>query len=203
MASIEEARLTLRFGDGWSAVKWDAVPGKDPPPHPYREGIEKLNGRLDGRSESSKAVDVVAASPSPLLVLIEIKDFRTVHGSDGHAGALAFGGRWQELPLEIALKVRDTIAGIYGVVQRNNPEAVAAWCRGALGKDIKVVALVLQDTERPREPRSKRAARDSEMLTSLRRHLAWLTTRRNDIAVIDRLDGPFPPWLDELSITST
>ena len=202
MKEIEEGRLTLRFAVGWNAIKWDADASKgDAPPYLYREGIEKLNGELDGRAESTKAVDVVASPPEPLLVLIEIKDFRSTSTGEG-ARFLAAGGRWRELPLEIALKVRDTLAGVYGTVHLGTASQIA-WLRAALHAGARIVALVPQDADRPREPRAKRVARDDEMLRSLRRRLAWLTRDPHHIAVIDRLDGSFPHWLDGLSITST
>ena len=202
MTEIREGRLTLRFVDGWSALKWDAeLSNGDPPPFLYREGIERLKGELEDRTESTKAVDVVASPPSPLLVLIEVKDFRSTSTGEG-ARSLAAGGRWRELPLEIALKIRDTLAGVYGVVQLGTTAEVA-WLRPALGAGSRIVALVPQDPVRPREPRTKRAARDNEMHTSLRRRLAWLTSNAHHIVVIDRLDGPFPLWLNGLTITST
>ena len=195
---IDEERIRLAFSDSWNASKWDAA-APDPPPHPYRDGIERLKGKLDDRDESTKAVDVVAVSPSGRLCLIELKDFRTEHGTDGGPRAVAFGGRWKDLPFEVALKVRDTLAGLYGVVQRTDPASVAAWVKPVLGTPVLVVALIAQDATRPSEPASKRAARDGEMLKNLRRKLAWLTADRRDVLVLDPVAAAsFPRELDGL-----
>ncbi len=197
--TLREARLVLRFPPGWHAVKWDATPGgepPDPPPFLHADGIGKLQGALDGRSESSKAVDVVASPPTPVLILIELKDVRSDPATVGGARALAYKGRWKSLPLEIALKVRDTLAGVHGVVQRGEPTEVAAWMRAAQGGNTRVVALVAQDAHRPNEPETKREARDSEMRKNLRRMLAWLTKDPQAVVVLDPLRDVWPRWMD-------
>ncbi len=58
---IVEGRLEVTFDQNWRALKWDAVPPDDPPPYLYREGIGKLQGDVDDRPESTKAVDIVAS----------------------------------------------------------------------------------------------------------------------------------------------
>ncbi|MGC4066737.1 MAG: hypothetical protein QM784_19300 [Polyangiaceae bacterium] len=83
-------RLTFTFGDTWTfATKWDDE-------WAYRSGISKLHGVLDGSSESTKAVDLVAVQ-NGTLVLAEAKDFRPA--IDCEAGmtpnALAYAGRWE------------------------------------------------------------------------------------------------------------
>lgn len=196
---IDEERIRLTFSERWNAIKWDAK-DTDAPPRPYRDGIERLKGELERRTESTKAVDVVAVSPTGRLCLIELKDFRTEHGADGGPRALAFGTRWRDLPLEVALKVRDTLAGLLGVVQRGDPASVAAWVKPAIGSPVLVVALIAQDATRPSEPASKRAARDGEMLKNLRRKLAWLTADRRDVLVLDPVaSASFPRELDGLT----
>jgi hypothetical protein len=196
---IDEERIRLTFRDPWNAIKWDAK-DTEPPPRPYRDGIERLKGELDGRTESTKAVDVVAVSPAGRLCLIEIKDFRTGHGVGGGPRAVAFGGRWKDLPIEVALKVRDTLAGLCGVVQRDDPASVAGWVGPALGTPVLVVAFIAQDAVRSSEPASKRAARDSQMLKSLRQKLAWLTTSYRDVLVLDPIAAvSFPRELGALT----
>lgn len=198
--AIVEQRLTLTFDTNWRALKWDAQSPTDPPPYLYREGIERLKGQLDRREESTKAVDVVASSSTPELTLIEIKDFRT-DWSVGAPRSVTFGGRWQELPLEVALKVRDTLAGIYGVAQSTS-DANTTWLRDALTSGVRVYAFVLQDAVRPSETHSKRNARDSELRNNLRRRLAWLTTDRQRVNIVDPIAEPIPRPLTGLTVTS-
>jgi len=135
-------------------------------------------------------------------VLIEIKDFRSDPSDDGGARAMAFAGRWRSLPLEIALKVRDSLAGLQGVIQRNQPADLSGWIRGALHGRIRVAAFLAQDAVRPAEPASKRAIRDSELRKNLQRRLAWLTTDRHAVVVLDPLRDPMPAWLDGLRCTA-
>lgn len=190
--TIDEGRMRLAFAEGWHAIKWDAG-ASDPPPHPYRDGIERLKGDVEGQPESTKAVDVVAASPAGRLCLLELKDFRPDRSAASEPRSLAFGGRWQEVPVELALKVRDTLAGLYGVVQRDTPSAVAAWVAPTFGPPVFVCALVAQDATRPSEPRAKRQARDSELLKNLRRRLAWLTASSRAVMVLDPFQAAVPP----------
>jgi len=164
---------------------------------------ELKSTRTDGspgtRDESTKAMDVVAARPSSPLLLIEIKDFRST--GDGKR-SVAFNGRWKELPLEIALKVRDTLAGVYGVIHIGTATD-AAWLRAALCDGVRIVALIPQDAKRAGETDGKRKIRDAEMLKNLQRRLAWLTRLEHQISVIDDLRTTLPPWLRGLTITST
>src|SRR5437879_646516 len=121
MIRLDVERLQFNFGACWrAALKWDDSDS------PYRNGIEKLKGTLDGREESTKAVDVVAVHEARLC-LVEVKDFRPRVGEAGiEPNAAAFAGRWQTLPLEIALKVRDTLAGLIGVVSYDTPSELAS-----------------------------------------------------------------------------
>jgi len=199
--NLDEQHVRLTFSNAWSAVKWDA-PASDPPPHPYRDGIEHLKGELDGASESTKAVDVVAVSPAGCLYLIELKDFRTDYAAGGVPRALAFGTRWKDLPLEVALKVRDTLAGVCGVLQRDSPATIAEWIKPALGKPVRVVALIAQ-TKRASETAAKRTIRNDELLKNLRRKLAWLTENRRHVLMLDPgASQSFPTDLDGLSAAS-
>lgn len=91
MTTIREKNLLFSFDDTWHAVKWDEHAD-------YRNRIGKL--------EPTKAVDIVAVHGGSHAYFIEIKDFR---GSHAEKKAVKEG-----LLTEIALKVRDTIAGVIG-----------------------------------------------------------------------------------------
>lgn len=201
--TLGKGRIVLHFPDGWHVVRWDARVGVDPAPYPYHDGIGKLLGALDGRTESTKAVDLVVSPPTPTLLLIELKDFRAQAGTGDKARALAFAGRWKDLPLEIALKVRDSLAGVHGLVQRGAPPALAAWMAPALRAETWVVAWIAQDAHRPNEPENKRKARDSELRNNLRRQLAWLTREARRVMVLDPLRDAMPRELAGIQCRAT
>jgi energy-coupling factor transporter ATP-binding protein EcfA2 len=86
----------------------------------------------------------------------------------------------RELPLEIGLKARDTIAGVAGLVSLGNPpELPERWLRAVRGgnRPIHVVAWVAEDPARPGELAHKRKIREQERLSVLKQRLAWLTPR--------------------------
>ena len=89
MPEIKEGMLVFLFPGGWDAGKYDAWAF-------YLRRFQKICG-------GAKAVDIVAVSPGPQreLWLIEVKDYRI------HRRTKAL-----DLPLEVALKVRDTLAGL-------------------------------------------------------------------------------------------
>ena len=87
MIEIEEGRLTFAFPDGWTAAKYDAWAF-------YRNQFQNVAG-------GCKAVDLLALGPNRTLWLIEVKDYRA------HPRT-----KVQDLPSEIAVKVRDTLAAL-------------------------------------------------------------------------------------------
>jgi hypothetical protein len=101
MTELRVDGVMLLFDDAWSVAKWDDSIW-------YRSGIERLQGDLDGRSEGTKAMDVVGMRDD-IPYLFEVKDFRgyPIENKYRHVS---------ELPLEIGLKARDTIAGMVGIV---------------------------------------------------------------------------------------
>ena len=96
--SFDEGGLRFVFGDAWQVEKYDE----------HRDYREKV-GRLPG----SKAVDFVGILDSHDCYLIEVKDFR------GHQAAM----RQQlsgDLEKTVALKVRDSIAGLIGAFRTSS-----------------------------------------------------------------------------------
>lgn len=182
---LKEGRIEFTFDPCWVALHWDVAGG------PYRdEGIEKLGGTLDGRSESTKSVDFVARRKgippreAPLL-LIEVKDISREEDLKP----------LNERALEIALKVRDTIAGIQGVVQRNHPKGVAASLgMGQWFMRVKVVAWVpTNKTQRLQQ------TYPHTLWVALRKRLQWLTRDPADVVVYDPLLDPPPDTLQGVS----
>ncbi|HEX4417301.1 MAG TPA: hypothetical protein VH165_05350 [Kofleriaceae bacterium] len=85
-----------------------------------------------------------------------------------------------ELPLEIGLKARDTVAGLLGWVALGKQDDLPRrWVRAVCDQQraIHVVALIAEDAARPGEPLHKRAAKESERMNRLKQRLAWLTPR--------------------------
>jgi hypothetical protein len=165
LTSLAIDGIDFEFDDRWLVTKWDESPW-------YRDKIERLKGEVDGKSESTKAVDVVGLhDETPYL--IEVKDFRgfAIENKQRQLG---------ELPLEIGLKARDTIAGIAGLVALGETaELPVRWLRAVREgpRPVHVIAWVAEDLARPGELAHKRASREHERLSVLKQRLAWLTRR--------------------------
>ena len=93
MTRFEESRLIFKFGDSWQVIQYDA---KD---SDYTKGL--------GIIEGSHAVDFVGIHDE-ILYLIEVKNYHNCRIEN--KPKLENG----ELAVELAQKVRDTIAGIVG-----------------------------------------------------------------------------------------
>ncbi|KPA17871.1 cysteinyl-tRNA synthetase [Candidatus Magnetomorum sp. HK-1] len=100
MRIITEGDLRFSFPDDWSIVKFDDC-------NFYRHRISKC--------QETKAVDILAWS-GEVLYMIEAKDFRREKIKNQPR---LTGG---ELAIEVAQKVRDTIAGIFGAYRWKNEE---------------------------------------------------------------------------------
>jgi hypothetical protein len=171
VTTFDEGALRVAFGERWVVEKWDASAV-------YTRGIGTLSGELtdargQARAEGTKAVDFVGVLDGAALHLVELKDFRG-HRIENKARQL------QELPLEIGLKVRDTLAGLVGAGAKEGAPAWVARCGTALAgrkHPVRVVAWILDDAARPGEDARKRAARSSERTQRIKQRLAWLTAR--------------------------
>ena len=152
--TFNEGFLAFAFDNGWRAEKYDKH-------YDFRRKIGKL--------QSTKAVDFIAFDGAECL-FIEVKDFRT-HRIDNK---LRLSG---PLAQEVALKVRDSIAGIIGATRCScTPETWAPFAQSIANpkKQLKVILWVEDDTAwNPWVWRQK-----ASVLTNvLRKQLAWLTTR--------------------------
>lgn len=87
MPAINEGQLTFQFPDNWKATKYDDWSF-------YRNQFMSVCG-------SAKAVDVLALSPDRCAWLIEVKDYRVYPRT-----------KPTDLPVEVACKVRDTLAAL-------------------------------------------------------------------------------------------
>src|SRR5699024_4440917 len=109
-------------------------------------GIRKLNGELtDTRTntkvpQGTKGIDFVGIGMGGLY-LFEVKDFRGYAAENAHRQEV-------ELPLEVGLKVRDTVAGIIGA---HGTAPAAPWIEQAIAvlaqrrRSVHVVAWIVED----------------------------------------------------------
>jgi hypothetical protein len=177
--------ISFKFDDSWSIIKWDESRW-------YLEAIYKLNGQLDDRPEGTKAVDAVGIRDG-VPYLFEVKDFRGVAIENKQR-------QLHELPLEVGLKARDTVAGLLGwVALGKQDELPLRWVRAAHDQRqrVRVVALLAEDASRPGEPSHKRDARELERASRLKQRLAWLTPR---VLVNDPLRDT--AWLQQMGMTT-
>ncbi len=95
VTTIVEGKLSHSFPAGWTASQYDR----------WTFYLRHFKGACCG----NKAVDIVAVQQGPkVLWLVELKDYRVFRRT-----------KTIPLPEEIALKVRDTIAGLLVVSQRD------------------------------------------------------------------------------------
>lgn len=139
--TVERQRFV--FGGHWTVVfKYDDTAF-------YREGPERLKGDLIKRSNSStkvvpqatRAVDVIGVHATNGLLLLEAKDFRGFRTENEHRVK-------GEAALEVALKVRDTIAALVGAARKPVDEFPAEDVTAFLaqGRRVSVVLWLEDDT---------------------------------------------------------
>lgn len=124
MPEIREGRLIFHFPADWHVVKYD-----DP------TGFSIRRFAVDG----TKKVDILALSPEPRLHIIEIKDFRH-HGIE-NLHRMQTGSR-RPLHIEVAKKVRDTMAVLVAAYREGDP-TLDPFCEHLLGSRAQPVEVVL------------------------------------------------------------
>jgi len=123
MTAICEGDLAFSFPDDWRAGKYDEWAF-------YRNQLGK---RLQG----TKGADIVAVDPRGSAWLIEVKDYRR-----------GGGAKASELPEEIALKARDTLAGLAAAQVNATDEDEKAVAHAALRRSrLRVVLHLEQPTK--------------------------------------------------------
>lgn len=126
MSEFAEGRLVFVFPDDWTAVKYDTWAF-------YRNQFQSVAG-------GCKAVDLLAVEPTRTLWLIEVKDYRA------HPR-----GKVQDLPDELAVKVRDTLAALLPAAVRANDNDERRAARAALrAVGLRVVLHLEQPVKRSR-----------------------------------------------------
>lgn len=176
MTRFEEGYLVFEFGEKWRVFKLDEH-------RDYREHIGKI--------DETKAVDFVGIFNNEILYFIEIKDFRgyrienkerllksqlpscqLVNGEcQFHKGSLS-------LPIELAQKVRDSIACIIASCRTSSEPK--DWLPYAnllchQKKEIKVILWLEEDL--PHYPSLRKKARASTSTKIFKQKLKWLTSK--------------------------
>lgn len=148
MPTFNEGYLRFEFGNGWVVSKYDEHPF-------YRNRMQKL--------PNTTAVDFVGVQYGSVY-LIEVKDFR------GHR----IENKARDLAVEVAYKVRDSIAGLVGAQRDASGPHADALCASAqvlLNAEVRVVLWLEEDT-----PVST-AARRSALAGEVKKYLRWLKAR--------------------------
>ncbi len=157
MSRFAEGSLEFDFGNKWRVVKLDEH-------RDYRDRIGKL--------ESTKAVDFLGILDEQELYLIEVKDFR------GHRIETKDRLSKGELPIEVAQKVRDSLACIVGAYHTSSePEYWQPYARLLCHRDrgIKIV-LWLENDPLPSHRRARQKAKASISGNVFKQKLTWLTS---------------------------
>lgn len=157
MTAWNEGYIRFEFGSAWNVLKLDEDAG-------YRSGIEKV--------DETKAVDFAGMYDKGDLFLIEVKDFRKYRIPNKQR--LSSG----ELAIEVAQKVRDSLACIIGCHRTNDASAV--WTEMAKilmdrKKEIKVVIWLEHDLPSHSQSRNKAIAGIGTDV--FKKRLFWLTKK--------------------------
>jgi hypothetical protein len=154
--TISEGFLRFHFDESWIVIKYDDH--KD-----YRERI--------GRLPDTKAVDFAAIHDVVFLFFIEVKDFRGYRIQNRHR---ILDG---ELAVEVAQKVRDSVAGIVAAHHRGSTKVWDEFIACLTSSENPVRVLLWLEDDLPPGPRGRRPNQASVLIDRLKQHLRWLTTR--------------------------
>ena len=160
---LKVEKQLFEFGDRWrSAFKYDGTDF-------YNKEAKRLGGEVKGKAESARAVDLIGLHEVSGLWLLEVKDFR------GHRSANK--RRIQgEVALEVAVKVRDTVAALVGAARKPVTEFPAGKLMKAFERNRPVtVVLWLEDDTFRDEAKAKHQL--SVLNNVLKTQLAWLNAR--------------------------
>ncbi|KYG07072.1 hypothetical protein BE21_31220 [Sorangium cellulosum] len=169
MKAIDVERIRFEFGDSWSlAEKWDES-------RAFLSGIGKLQGEWTDDDTGAlarvgtKAVDIVGVRDDRLY-FIEVKDYRGYPIETKKRQP-------HELPIAIACKVRDTVAGLVGAGRQGAAPWVESCARLLVEQKarVHVIAWIADPDLRAAEPIKKREIWQKERSDRLKQRLSWLT----------------------------
>ena len=162
MAVIQEGNLKFNFGSSWNVIKYD-------------ENGSFYRTKISNSIEQTKAVDFLCIRNEKPLCMVEIKDYSL---------GVSESEKFENVPKVVALKTRDTIAGIVGGLHcaTNSDQR---FFRKAYNKltDAPFVVFFFEDLLTPKRHHPLAIdAKKGVLLKSLKKHLRWLT---GNVAVID------------------
>jgi hypothetical protein len=174
---MREGNLDFEFGPSWTVLKYD-------------EAGRFYKTKMSANVAPTKAIDFlcIPGNQQPLL-LMEAKDFSL---------GVPHREKFDNVPMAVAIKARDTVAGIVGgshCATDAGERALFRVSRRKLDVSPRVVFFFSDlGTSIRREPRRAMQARDV-LLKQLKRHLSWLT---RDIAVVGLDD--YRSFISDLTI---
>jgi hypothetical protein len=124
---LDEGQLRFVFGDEWQVERYDRGELGEQGHSYYRNQVSRL--------PNTKAVDFMALLNGEDVYFIEIKDFRNYRIEN--KTRLTSG----ELALEVAHKVRDTLAGLMGATRNESPATILSETTGLIINRTKTVRV--------------------------------------------------------------
>lgn len=155
MTQIKEGYLAFEFGHRWRVFKLDDH-------RDYRKRIGKL--------EETKAVDFLGILDENELYFIEVKDFRE-HRIENRDRILK-----GELAIEVAQKVRDTLACIIGAYRTSSsPDFWQLYARLLCDTNVRINVVLWLEHDLPSHPQQREKTRASVRGNVFKQKLNWLT----------------------------
>ena len=160
---IDEGKLRFEFESQWRVARYDGDEKTAPAHAFYQNQVSRLPG--------TKAVDVVGILAAEGGCFIEIKDFRGYRIQNKKR--LSSG----ELAIEVAQKVRDTVAGLGGAVRNESTPSVLTETGSLLLNKTKALRIVLWlEDDTALNPKAW-AEELNTLTTRIQTYLRWLTPR--------------------------
>jgi hypothetical protein len=164
LTDIDEKKQRFTFDESWAtAFKFDD--------HPQAGRALALAGRWENHdgtwsTASSRSVDIVGLRNTKIY-LIEVKDFRLAPAANR--------ARWTGggLALEVATKVRDSLATLIGGVHADDPAVWRPLARAVAAKEAPVVVVLFLETG-PVPAAARRPVTLKTLGDELKRRLKWL-----------------------------
>ncbi len=160
MTVIREGNLEFSFGNSWDVCKYDGNGSY------YKTLMEK-------NVKPTKAVDFLCFCSAHRLFMLEVKDFSL---------GVPNREKFENIPMSVAIKARDTIAGIIGGSHcASNDEQTFFKNSYRRMVNSPYVIFFFEDLATPARPPERTANKRDVLQKKLREHLRWLT---RDIVVV-------------------
>lgn len=157
MIRFEESDLAFEFGSHWRVFQFDKH-------HDYQNMKDTL--------EETKGIDFLGIYDNRELYLIEVKNLRGYRLEN--RDRLLKG----ELAIEVAQKVRDSLACIIGAHRTSsNPEFWQSYKRLLCDADASIKIVLWLEFDLPSHPQQARKVRASVATNVFKQKLTWLTRR--------------------------